>query len=110
LPFILPPLPDKADFNVSTSIFSNLIEILNLLMSGASALSIQSARDVTRMYTDRLTREIDELIGSMWLRDQSVAKMGKEGWRELILRKQWELALFSSGRLNRWWIVVGKKN
>jgi hypothetical protein len=110
LPFILAPIQDRTDFDTSTSIFSGLLEILQLLVTGVQPFSIQSARNVTKMHCDRLTREIDESTNNLWLKDQRLAKLGAEGLQELLFRKQWELALYASGKMSRWWIIVGKSS
>lgn len=107
-PYLLPPLKDRPDLNISTSVFSKLLDVLELLTI-SNKCAIRCATDVSRMHIDRLSQEIKNLTTDMWLRKQQVDKFGLEGWRELIFRKQWELALYEAGRLNRWWIIVGKK-
>lgn len=89
-------------------VLTSLENILQLLCSGPQALTIDSVQNVSEQYIGCLQDYIEDLTHESSIRNKFVAQWGMEGWREEQLMGYWEAALFSSGILARWLVVVRK--
>lgn len=109
LPFILSPGTSENGMEVaSTSVLVRLADVLQLLTTGPHAFVIGSVRDVSKARSNQLNRDIGNLTYGRSTETGQNAIFGTTSWRESILRKQWEAALYTAGKLTRWWIVIGK--
>lgn len=117
IPFLLPRYsannPSGNKFiKRSSQIFASKMSIHSVVKtfsSKQSPFNVEYMRNVSGVYANALRGYVERLETDSALRTDCVNTCGISGWREERFWSSWEAALFSSGLLVRWVLVVSKR-
>ncbi|OCH93882.1 hypothetical protein OBBRIDRAFT_885248 [Obba rivulosa] len=92
----------------TTPLFTSLSQILELLTSGPTPLSIKYVQNVSEEYALFLNSHVRNLEEDAKVRSGFVHKWGLRKWREERFLTAWEAGTVNAKLLDRWTIVVQK--
>lgn len=84
--------------------------VIKILTSKQSSFAVEYVRNVSGVYADALRGYVERLETDKELRAECIKACGIGGWREEKFWSTWEAALFSSGILSRWVLLVSKRD
>ncbi|KAK7693955.1 hypothetical protein QCA50_003530 [Cerrena zonata] len=117
IPFLFPrysatrPTGNKFANRSSQTFASNtsIYGVVKILTSMQSPFVVECMRNVSGVYANALQGYVERLETDSELRTDCVKACGISGWREEKFWSTWEAALFTSGMLSRWVLLVSKR-
>lgn len=113
LPFLLRryhrSMPMARSSRVATPLFTPIDAIVKILSSGPSPFVVESVKNVSQYHANTLEAYVESLETEVLVRTQCIETCGIDGWREDRFMAAWEAALFTSGLLSRWAVVVSRR-
>jgi len=88
------------------SLCMTLAQVLQLLKSGSSPLTVDSVQNVSEAHATSLNTYVQNLDDDSLFRKTFVDQWGMNAWREEKFYMAWESAVLSAKLLERWSVIV----